>query len=80
MTGGRYVAVTSEILAFGLEGRALEVVVASRHPALEIVDVGLELPPSSCPHPRRVHVRGRAAGSLAVQGSGAVEGARADPT
>lgn len=80
MTGGRYVAVTFEILAFGLEGQALEVAVASCHPVLEIVDVGLESPPSSCPHPRRVHVRGRAVGLLAVRGSGAVEGARADPT
>lgn len=79
VTGGQYVAVMSEILAFGLEGRALEVAVASRHPELEIVDVGLELPPISCPHPRRVHMRGRAAGSLAVRDSGAVDGARADP-
>lgn len=80
MTGGRYLAVMTEILAFRFEGRALEVTVASRHPVLEIVDVGLESPPGSCPHPPEgCMVRGRTAGSLAVRGSGAVDRAWADP-
>lgn len=80
VTGGQYLAVMTEILAFRSEGRALQVAVASRHPLLEIVDVELESPPGSCPHPHGVcMVRGRTAGSLAARGSGAMEGAWADP-
>ena len=80
VTGGQYLAVMTEILAFRSEGRALQVAVASRHPMLEIVDVELESPPGSCPHPPGVcMMRGRTAGSLAARGSGAMEGAWADP-